>query len=302
MTEVKLRNLFLIFIVSQQLLASNESEIRLNGINSVVKHTAMTRAVLEIIRETTSALDIIKVTSHKNDVEIIDSFVENILWGLNGSLKLQFYNAREKAKKLCSNVLLIVSQKISNDELEALPLQNSFIADKKFLIVLLCDENSDDLFNTVKLLLGIMWRKSVMNVQVVSKNNDDVLLKTYFPFTKDFCGQVHPVIWNIFRNGTFLQRHREHFPRKDANLFRCALKVAIFSAAPYMILANNSGTIGVGGIDGTLLMTLSEKLNFSTEFLVVSEDFRWGEIFQNRSASGATELVSYFCNDVVSQR
>lgn len=298
MKTVNIHKLLFIIIFTQSALSLSEIQLRLNTINSG-EHKTLSQAVLEIIKsfkiESTSVLDVIKVTSYKNDAKKIDPFMETFLLDFNGSFKLQLHDTKkEKARKSSRNiVLMIIAKVLPSDEMKSLLLRYNFDTQQKFLIVLL-DELSGNLNNDVKLMLDIMWRLLIVNVQVVTninETNGEVSLQTYFPFTKDFCGQVHPVTWNTFKNGTFLVQN-EHFPQKILNLFKCTLNVAIFNAAPYMIVTNNSGVIEAEGVDGKLLMTLSEKLNFSLNFFVVSEDFRWGEVFQNKTTSGALELVS----------
>lgn len=140
-------------------------------------------------------------------------------------------------------------------------------------------------------MLDITWRNFITNVHVVTiESSEDVTLHTYFPYTKDFCGQVRPMIWNIYRDGKFIMQ-RDNFPRKDENFFGCPLIVAIFDAAPYMIIHNESETIDVSGVDGNALKTISCKLNFSVNVTVISEDLRWGELYDNNTATGASELV-----------
>lgn len=261
---------------------------------------SLSQAVTEIVEslggDKPSATGVIKVTSHgAADATDIDLFTETIARRINGPLELHIrdYDEAKAATKTSgySSALLVLSA--ATREMENFLLSLKLEAHKKFLIVLL-DKNSPSSRNSsIKLLLDIMWRKFILDVHVVTAEpNGDVSVHTFFPFTKDFCGQVHPVVWNIFRRGAFVAA-REHFPRKDGNLFGCPLRVAVFSAPPFMIVHDDaSGAVDVDGADGLLLKTLASKLNFSIDYTIVSEDVRWGEIYANRTATGALQLVT----------
>ncbi|CRL04606.1 CLUMA_CG017674, isoform A [Clunio marinus] len=227
---------------------------------------AVTKIVKSLEGDKPSATHIIKVTTHKADAKSIDPFIETIA--------------------TTANVLLIVSKIMSNRKMEKILLSCSGTSQQKFLIVLL-----KPFGNSIKLMLDIMWRKFILNVHVVTlEANGDVALYTYFPFTKDFCGQVHPVVWNIYRNGAFVTQ-REHFPRKDKNFFRCTLDVAVFNVPPFTLFINESTNFDVSGVDGNLIKVLSVELNFTINWIIVSDDLRWGEIYANYSSTGATNLV-----------
>ena len=293
-------NFFTILVVLTNLMQSasplsSAGKMILNEITDPAGHQ-VSQAVIKIIRslvgDRTSAMDVIKVTSLDVDMKNIDLFVETVIRNNHGFFE---YRIRDYSKtKVTQNDVLLIVDYCSTREIENFLLSCKFESHKKVLIVLL-GKTFPPLKGHIKLMLDIMWRKFILNVNVVTvtsspQRNGDVHLNTYFPFSKDFCGQVHPVVWNIYRNGTFLSR-REHFPRKNENLFKCPLNVAVFDAPPYMKVLNESGTIDVDGVDGNLLKTLSNELNFNINYEVVSEDVRWGELYANQSATGAIELV-----------
>lgn len=298
---MKLKNstVFILLAVLMQSASSLSSagKINFNVINDSAEHQSLSQAVIRVIRslvgDRPSAMDVIKVTSHDVDAKNIDLFVETIVRNVHGLFEYRIRDYDE-TKVIQNNALVVVSETISTREIEQFLVSCSFESHKKVLIVLF-DKNFSPLKDHIKLMLDIMWTKFILNVNIVRsphQRNGDVLFHTYFPFTKDFCGQVHPVVWNIYRNGAFKARQREHFPRKNENLFQCPLNVAVFHQLPYMFVLNQSGAIDVDGVDGNLLKTLSTELNFALNYIVVSEDIRWGELYDNKSATGAVELVS----------
>lgn len=268
---------------------------------SSAQHQSLPQAVCEIFRSldksdpASAKLSVIKVTSHEIDNEIIDPFTEAVVRGFNGLLEI---HAREydeaKALKVTRNhALLIASTATTIRQMEKF-LSSFRLETQQKLVVAFVGENSSPsaAANNVKRLLDVMWRKFILNVHVVRSQNGDVALNTYFPYGEEFCGQVHPVVWNIYRNGAFLHQ-REHFPRKTHDFSGCRLSVAVFNAPPYMIVLNGNGNVSVDAVDGRILQTLARELNFSINYVVVSDDLRWGEIHANRSATGALELVSW---------
>lgn len=270
---------------------SSAGKMMLNVITDPAELQSLSQAVIRIIRsldgDKPSALDMIL------DEKNIDLFVETIVRDIHGLFDYRI-RVTIRTKVIQNNALLIVSKPILTREMEQFLLSCNFEPHKKVLIVIL-DPTFSPSKDHIKLMLDIMWRKFILNVNVVissPQRNGDVLLNTYFPFAKDVCGQVHPVVWNIFRNGAFEATQREHFPRKDKDFFQCPLIAAVFNAPPYMIVLNESGKIDVDGVDGNLLKTLSRELKFAINYEVVSEDIRWGELYANKSASGALEVVS----------
>lgn len=291
------------------------------------EHQSLFQAVRKIIRSLdgdmpSAMISVIKVTSHDarvaaspahvdGDARYIDPFTETIVRNINVLFEfyIQDYDggvSREATSKTTSTIkrtrnhaLVILSQTMSSREIEVFLLSHNFESQKKVLIVVLLDETFSPLRNQqqqqqhhIKLMLDIMWRKFILNVHVVTQErNGDVHLNTYFPFTKDFCGQVHPVVWNIYRSGAFVATQSEHFPRKDENLWQCSLDVAVFNAPPYMTVLNKTGTIDVGGVDGNLVKSLAKKINFTINYVVLEENLRWGEIYANQTATGAIGMV-----------
>lgn len=297
--KLKISQSFLaIIVLIESAPLSSADKMMLNVITDSAQHKTLSQAVIEIIGsldgDKPSATNVIKVTSDV-DAGTIDLFTETIKRNINGPSEIHIQNNDNLNIKhfTCRhNAVLIVNQ-MTLREIENFLWPLNCESSRKFLIIFLEKETISPLESSIKLMLDIMWRKFILNVHVVTlKGNGDVHLYTFFPYTKDFCGQVHPVVWNIYRNDSFIMK-REHYPRKTDNFHQCKLNVAVFDVPPYMIIRNTTnGVIDVEGADGELLKTLSNELNFSINFTVVSEDVRWGEIYANRSATGALGLVS----------
>lgn len=292
------QNFLLLIVLIESASLSSADKMMLNEITETAEHQSLSQAVIEIIgsldggdKTSATKLNVIKVTSHDVDAKSIDLLAETIVKSVDGAFEIHMrkFDDAKSMKRTRQNTLLLVSETMSIREMEKFLLPFSFESNKKLLLVFLNKAAAKN----IKIMLDIMWRKFILNVHVVTlEGNGDVSLNTYFPFAKGFCGQVHPVVWDIYRNGTFVMQREQHFPRKDGNFFQCSLNVAVFNAAPYMIVLNASGSIDVDGVDGNVLKTLSRELNFAINYTVVSDDVRWGEIHANRSATGAMEHVS----------
>jgi len=237
------------------------------------------QAVAAIIEDAVD-VDVIQVTTTSSQSELFAATVVE-----NSKLKL-YSNSTDHHHLPVADYTLIIIEK--DYEFAAFMAMNNFASHQKVIVVMLGRKSR----RLVDCLMNAMWTKFVLNVQVITESNQRALIYTYFPFRDDSCGQVNAVLWNIYRNGSFLL-DIEQFPRKTDNFFRCPLKVAIFNAPPYMILTNSSGKLQMTGVDGELLKVLAEKLNFSIQHTIVSEELRWGQfITSNGSATGALGLVS----------
>lgn len=139
-----------------------------------------------------------------------------------------------------------------------------------------------------------LWSKYIVNANVIMQsamgNENEALMFTYYPFTEYFCQEVHPIILNHFVDGEFTFKI-DYFPNKVTNLYLCPIKVATFNNIPFMRLIKRADGSGydLGGIDGTLLRVLSQKMNFTVE--IIDYPDLWGLIRSDGSVSGATEAV-----------
>ena len=137
------------------------------------------------------------------------------------------------------------------------------------------------------------WHYYLINcVVAIQKSNGRVLMYTYYPFTAKYCGQVESVLTNEY-NGTTLVSE-ELFPKKLRNFYGCPLKAALWHVPPHLYLktdTNNITTIS-GGFEGKLLLTLSNKLNFSLDIIIPPDDSKRGMLVENGSLTGALKMVS----------
>lgn len=160
----------------------------------------------------------------------------------------------------------------------------------KYLIILM--NASNNLFDIEKIFQEL-WEIHIINVNVLitSETKNAVELYTYFPYTTEYCSEVHPVIWKIFRNGQF-EGEESFYPKKVKNLHQCPLKVAIFNCNFMKVTETGIGVYETQGIDGEILKALSKSMNFEVNHTFLGpETSRWGFLYPNGSSSGAIKCV-----------
>lgn len=159
----------------------------------------------------------------------------------------------------------------------------------KFLIV--APFSNDHL---IRAIINDLWKINIIHVNILIRSPDEneVHLYTFFPFTKDFCHEIHPVVWKVFKNGEF-SGHESFYPNKVQKMHKCIVSVTSFYTAPFMIIHEHSkGYYDYHGLDGNLLTMLSERMNFKINLTVLPEEsLRWGTLLPNGSSTGAIKMV-----------
>ncbi|XP_053659619.1 uncharacterized protein LOC128708662 [Anopheles marshallii] len=146
-------------------------------------------------------------------------------------------------------------------------------------------------------ILRTLWTLYIVNAVVLIEPTDHtatngVRLYTYFPYGEGYCERALPVIWNVYEPSIgFIHRDRVLFPRKLSNFYNCPLVVATFPVFPFIIPAPDGGNNELGGIEGLLLRTLMQRLNFQLQVIIV-EPPDWGTAGPRDQSTGASAYVS----------
>lgn len=157
-----------------------------------------------------------------------------------------------------------------------------------FLIVL--TELPKNYLQHVKLIFENLWEILIVNVNIIFESTSgEAQLFTYFPFTKNYCAEVHPVLWKSFKNGTFNSRNF-FYPQKSGDLFNCPVKVVSFDCPLMTIVYKDDGNHIYSEIDGLILLMLAERMKFKIN-LVPEKILKWGSLHANGSRSGAFKKV-----------
>uniref|UniRef100_A0A182MZR8 Putative ionotropic receptor ligand binding domain-containing protein n=1 Tax=Anopheles dirus TaxID=7168 RepID=A0A182MZR8_9DIPT len=157
--------------------------------------------------------------------------------------------------------------------------------------VLIVDPTERSL-ETAGAILRTLWALYIVNVVVLLGTPAGARLYTYFPYGEGYCEQALPVLWNVYEPRTgFVHPARELFPRKLRNFYNCPLVVATFPIYPFIIPRPEHPVREVDGIEGVVLRTLRQRLNFRQQ-LVLVEPAEWGTAGPRDQATGAAAYVS----------
>ncbi|XP_011177180.3 uncharacterized protein LOC105208824 [Zeugodacus cucurbitae] len=134
--------------------------------------------------------------------------------------------------------------------------------------------------SNLKQIFAYCWANAMINCSVQLQNSHgEITVYSYFPFTEQCCGCVEPVLISRFNGTDFVKPIL--FPRKLKNFHGCVLRAAIWHIPPFAYLQSDERGVSqiVGGIEGHLLLQLSEILNFTIEVKVPPDNiFQIGAI------------------------
>ncbi|EDW82672.2 uncharacterized protein Dwil_GK25012 [Drosophila willistoni] len=109
------------------------------------------------------------------------------------------------------------------------------------------------------------WHYQLINCNIqVQKSNGDILIYSYYPFSRENCNDIEPQLINRYNGSSFI--NPDLFPRKLINLYGCPLRAAIWNEPPFIWLTereNKSENFVSGGYEGNLLLSLAKKMNFT---------------------------------------
>lgn len=106
------------------------------------------------------------------------------------------------------------------------------------------------------------WSLYIANAHILIPTEDYemILLYTYFPFTPEQCEGAEPVIYDFFRNNTFIL-NSILFPDKFANFYKCPLIIATYDLAPFVKLDQRpDGSYNISGIEGVSFLFRKNKI------------------------------------------
>lgn len=163
-------------------------------------------------------------------------------------------------------------------------IPNAFAYSRFYLFVLISG-NVDDRNK----IFDVMWRKSVFNVDILCKVDDDVRLYTFMPFHPGSkCGDTKPVLIDKIRNGALQVTADALFPEKFKNLQGCSVQVVTFEDGIAVFKRKQlDDDHALQGFDMELLRGLSSTINFKAEIKLLETPEPWGMVYENGTATGA---------------
>uniref|UniRef100_A0A182SYR3 Putative ionotropic receptor ligand binding domain-containing protein n=1 Tax=Anopheles maculatus TaxID=74869 RepID=A0A182SYR3_9DIPT len=161
---------------------------------------------------------------------------------------------------------------------------------------------SEDRLELAGEILRTLWALYIVNAIVLIGSTDEasatgVWLYTYFPYGEGYCERALPVMWNVYKPEVgFVHRDRILFPRKLRNFYSCPLVVATFPVYPFIIPKSAAGAgvvdVELDGIEGMLLRTLMQRLNFRLQVTLVDPP-EWGTAGPRAQATGASAYIRH---------
>lgn len=125
-------------------------------------------------------------------------------------------------------------------------------------------------------ILNICWSLHMVNVVAVIYLQGYPRVFSYHPYLPGDCGQSKMIelgvcVNNSLVNNTYL------YPPKSLNMNGCQVRVTAVPRETYVTILNKpNGQLALEGIEGNLITTLSNLLNFSLVVILASDKERWG--------------------------
>lgn len=136
-------------------------------------------------------------------------------------------------------------------------------------------------------MFALCWHYRVVNVVVllIPQANENVHIYTYYPFTENNCRKLTIKLLSVYKGGR--AERIQFFPKKMENFFRCPLRVAARNYPPFFMRKGSKRSYYKGpisGIEGLILMHLSEHLNFTIDLL--PETAEQASVYSNFTTTG----------------
>lgn len=125
-------------------------------------------------------------------------------------------------------------------------------------------------------ILNICWSFYMVNVVVVIYLQGHPRVYSYNPYLPGECGQSKMVEMGVCTNNS-LVNNTYLYPPKSLNMNGCQVRVTAVPRETYVTIINEpNGQMAMEGIEGNLMTSLSELLNFTIVVILASEKERWG--------------------------
>lgn len=112
--------------------------------------------------------------------------------------------------------------------------------------------------STIKEMFEEFWNLQVVDVILMCRVSEITLLYTFYPYSKDHCNMVEPVL---------IEFGDDYFPSKNSDFHGCKLKGGVSNEPPHFINGTSKG------IDAEMIKLFSKALNFEfhPEILTLNE-------------------------------
>jgi len=130
-----------------------------------------------------------------------------------------------------------------------------------------------------------VWQQQIYNINLICKDDEEILMKTFVPYQIEKCGSTDSVIIDKFINYSW--NNKNFFPQKFTNLFNCQLKVASFLYPPITMRKTLAdGSFRYYGSEMEIVKELAQILHFNINHNYVSKTGSSGLLFDNGTGVG----------------
>lgn len=174
-----------------------------------------------------------------------------------------------------NNILVMKSEK----KLSGVLNKENFNLQGNFLIMIL-----EESFKKTQEIFNLLWKKRIINANVIFTQNNKTFVQTFFPFNDIKCNDTSQVNIRVSKN----EKNANFFPQKLKNLRNCSIRAGVTQNKPYIFKKESKGKIKLSGREIDLVNALSAALNFNVNFVYVNDS---GALHANGTSTGTFKML-----------
>ena len=210
---------------------------------------------------------------HVNNLEEVAEFLSSSTFSL--SFEILEYSNLEKSSLKLSNLNFIFLN--SSDDFNKISkhFKSNFFNRNGFFLIIAQNCSNIDAENIFK----VSWQSFIVNINILCRDNNTTMVKTFFPFTETSCGNTTSITLN--------QTTDNLFPEKLNNLFGCPIKLSTFFYPPITMRESlSNGSFRFFGSEMDLAFGLANALNFTINMTYITQLGSPGLLLDNGTATG----------------
>lgn len=180
---------------------------------------------------------------------------------------------QEIDKRIASDVSVIIDQ---TNSISTLLKRTKWDVETQFLVITTQYQISEQSMITI---FQQFWNNNIVNVLLLIPDNYDILIYTFIPFNRYDCAIHNPVLLATWTSGRITPSIDIIPKERVTNLNGCTLNASVVDVPPDVIFPtkdSKKGTSIVYGIEGSVLMEISYRLNFKLNIGEPKDGQKWG--------------------------
>ena len=215
---------------------------------------------------------------------MIDKSLDFVEFPIELFTKEIFNSSKIKVKPSYNNVMLF---KDLHDVLAILAKANLQYFRLDGFYILLSFSNCNE--TNEKKIFEMVWKQQIYNINIICKDDEEILMKTFVPYQAGKCGSTDSVIINKFIKNSW--NNENFFPSKFKSLYQCPLRVASFRYPPIIMRETlRNGTYRYYGSEMEILFLLAYAMEFTVNHTYY-DYFHKGLLSDNGTATGILKQV-----------